>query len=497
MTYVDFLIISGSCTPPGMASDTWIRSIGPHKIAHVARQHGYSSMVISRNMDFSFEDFLTICEPLVGPNTVIGISTTFILTWFDVAGKTKNTTIQHEYVTTLKRVLEHFKSKYSTRVLLGGPNANWYMDALGADDYIRGYAEVEVPAYLNRVKNHGLSKSQVTPWTIQSCNFRWHHSDFISPGETLPLELSRGCIFKCQFCTYELLGKQKGTYERDMSLIREELIYNYNEFGVKSYSLTSDTFNDNNDRMNEWCDMLESLPFNITYTGFARLDLLHTFKSTARRLYQTGLMGCHYGIESFDPTAAKSIGKGFNGKHGQAALDELFFDVFDQAAVFFATMIVGLPGENTESYYQSNQWFKQRPWMNVKWNPLFLVNNQKLTSTELDTVGHISNSEFSRNAEEYGYSFPDPDNLQFWKNHDMDFGQARTIAEYLKSELNNTNGTGITNWAAINYISNFGLTASDINQKTPRTIFNLYRQLLDQDLNQSYKTKLLSYVNSN
>lgn len=495
MTPVDFLIISGNCTPPGMPSDTVIRPIGPHKIAHIARKHGYSSLVISRNTDFTFEEFVAICEPLVDSRTVIGVSTTFILTWFDVAGKSKNTNIQHEYVTTLKQVLSYFKSKYSTRVLLGGPNANWYMNALGADHFIRGYAEVEVPAYLNRVRNRGLARTVAAPWTIQSCDFRWHQSDLIHSGETLPLELSRGCIFKCQFCTYELIGKRKGTYERNMSLIREELIYNYNEFGVKSYSLTSDTFNDNDARMNEWCDMLESLPFDITYTGFARLDLMYRFKSTSRRLYQSGMIGCQYGIESLHREASRKIGKGFHGTHGKEALTDLFFNVFDQNAILFGTMIVGLPGEPIESYYESNDWFKKNPWLVIKWNPLFLVNNQGLDSIELGSVGHISKSEFSRDAASYGYSFPDPENLQFWKTDIMDFAQSRALAEDLKKDVGLSEK--LTNWAGINYIGNFGLTAAQILDQGRSSTVQMYRNQMHWDFYQTYKTKLLQYVTNN
>ena len=34
-------------------------------------------------------------------------------------------------------------------------------------------------------------------------------------GETqLGLETARGCIFKCAFCNFGLIGKEKGTYER-------------------------------------------------------------------------------------------------------------------------------------------------------------------------------------------------------------------------------------------------------------------------------------------
>lgn len=489
---VDFLIISGNLTPDGMRSDDIIRSIGPHKISHIARKFGYSSIVVTRTKYMTVDMLMEICEPLVDKGTVIGISTTFILTWFDVSGKTKNSNQSHPYVDMIVDLIKHFKKKFNNQVVVGGPNANWYKEIFHADHVIRGYAETEIPRLLNNIKNGGLYKKTESPWTIQTCDFRWHHSDCVMPGETLPLELSRGCIFKCDFCTYEMIGKKKGTYERDMILIREELIYNYNEFGVKSYCLTSDTFNDSDERMNDWCDMLETLPFDITYTGYARLDLMSAFEKTTRRLYDTGLIGCNFGIESFHPEASKAIGKGFNGKRGKETLQHLYENVFDRNINLFGTMIIGLPHEPLESVYESAEWSRNNVWFGMKWNPLFLVNNSSIGEAEIENVGHISNSEFSRNAINHGYTFPDDNDQQNWKSDITDFKEARRIS----IELNNARiqkGPLVTNWSAINYIGMFGVEPKDL-LKTNIIHNPTYKNELLNILNVKYQAKLLEYI---
>ena len=60
--------------------------------------------------------------------------------------------------------------------------------------------------------------------------FRWNKNDCIQTGETLPLEISRGCIFKCKFCRYPYIGKTKNDFSKSIDNVVEELEYNYNNF---------------------------------------------------------------------------------------------------------------------------------------------------------------------------------------------------------------------------------------------------------------------------
>ena len=56
---------------------------------------------------------------------------------------------------------------------------------------------------------------------------KWHKSDYIIQGEAVPIEISRGCIFRCAYCSFPLNGKKKLDFIRDAESLKEEFIRNY------------------------------------------------------------------------------------------------------------------------------------------------------------------------------------------------------------------------------------------------------------------------------
>ena len=59
----------------------------------------------------------------------------------------------------------------------------------------------------------------------------YEDNDLIFDKEVLPIELARGCIFKCSFCSYDLIGKKVWEFNRSPELIAADLINAYNKFG--------------------------------------------------------------------------------------------------------------------------------------------------------------------------------------------------------------------------------------------------------------------------
>jgi hypothetical protein len=275
----------------------------------------------------------------------------------------------------------------------------------------------------------------------------------------LPIETARGCVFTCKFCAWEMIGKKKGSYERDLNLLRNELTENYEKYGVTHYQIMDDTFNDSDEKINNWCDMLETLPFKIYYSGFMRLDLCHRFQATTRRLYQTGLRGANFGIESFHPEASRAIGKAFNGKQAKEFIPYLWENIFNQDVMMFATMIVGLPGETKKDVYDHYKFVKSADYMNFRYAALRLPED------------HHFKSEFDKNLPKYGYE-KIPGAPGNWKSQWMDRETALKIATDLNNDIDQT--FSCDSWTYLYYHA-FGANLKDVLQSSWNNLYEKYK----------------------
>ena len=128
-----------------------------------------------------------------------------------------------------------------------------------------------------------------------------------------------------------------------MELIRDELINNYEKWGITNYLISDDTFNDSNEKLQILHDMIVALPFKLNFVCYLRLDLLYHFRDTQLEMLENmGLKSCHFGIESFNPPSAKFIGKGLGEDKSKEFL--LFLkERWQNKISFICTFIVGLP----------------------------------------------------------------------------------------------------------------------------------------------------------
>ena len=438
-----------------------MRTHGAHKAAWAARQHGYTVQVVSKIHMAPEEDIINVCKQYVGPSTLIAVGTTLIAPPSFSLPKGHKEGVYRMGPTTGKiyRIIQGLQNPHNNKVLVGGSQAKAFKTLFQADYVIQGEAENEFPQLLDRIFRNGIQRKRYD-WDIKDCRFRWHETDYIQPNEPLPLEASRGCIFKCKFCAFQNLGKRPGTFERPIQNIKEELEYNYERWGSTCYWLTDDTINDDNDRMNEFCDMLETLNFKIRFSGFFRMDLFHRFQKTTRRLYENGMTGVQIGVETFHPQAAKTIGKAFNGKHGKEFLRHLYYDICDQDLVVGTCNIIGLPYERFEHITETVEWYKEVGFIQPSFSPLF-VRDPKRPDPSLEMV-----SEFSSNAKKYGYRFPREHQPAWWVNDlcrmDSDFAHGRVWS--VKSKLQETMEQTMDPWMSLHYLNILKITPKEAIQ---------------------------------
>lgn len=373
------------------------RFIGPSKIAQRIREAGYTCQVVSFVHFMSPEQVDQLISKFVGPKTVIGISSTF------ANGRGCRAIAQFMRTVADRRLVS------TNKTIIGGPSAHIWSQLIERHGYkfdhvVVSFAENKIVPLINRILNHGLTKNVIDQWDIQSCQHRWHRSSHIQQNESLPLECARGCIFECKFCRFTMLGKKKGTYVRDINHIRDEMMYNYDHFGTTNYMLTDDTFNDTPEKVEAWADMVGSLPFDIRYVTYLRVDLIHRFPHTAKLLQDSGLIATHFGIESLTEKASNLIGKAWSGKHARDYVPELTKNIWGDKINVFISLIAGLPFETPDDWQRAGEWAVEND-LSAYYATLGIEkfrNNYRGIWNEDEREGI---SYFDIHAEEYGYKF--------------------------------------------------------------------------------------------
>lgn len=408
--------------------DVWQRSIGPYQVAHHCRRHGFTSQVIDFTEWFNLEDLEQAVFKFINNETLaLGVSTTFY-----------RDTIESKYIDTDTRylldnnpiteqvlaIIHKVKMKYPKIKIIAGGASSYLINNPLFDVVIHGYGEVALVNYLEgiksnkrvlhpRVNNIESINGSVDHFDIETLDHFWTKEDCVLQNETLPIEISRGCIFKCSFCSYPLNGKKKFDYLRDPEKVKDELIANYENYGITNYYFSDDTFNDSTQKIEQLHKIFTNLPFKIKFVTYLRIDLLHAHREQIDLLYNMGLGSTFFGIETFDHSAAKAIGKGMHPNKVKDMLLELYYEKWKTNVSFTCSLIIGLPGETTKSIYQSFEWMKDKPF-NDTWLPLRLG------------VGTYWKSEFETNYEKYGYQLDSNGN---WNNGIMTYDDARKIAQ--------------------------------------------------------------------
>lgn len=247
----------------------------------------------------------------------------------------------------------------------------------------------------------------------------------ISSEEVLPIELGRGCQFKCSFCRFPLIGKKKGTYIRDMDLVERELTENYQRFGTTRYAIIDGTVNESEEKIAALADIADRLPFKLEWVGYNRVDLIAARPNMVETLKRSGLRSAFFGIESFHPHASLSVGKGWIGKHGQDFLLRLR-DMWKDEITYHLSFIVGLPGEDESSIDATHKWCMD--------NKMYSWQFCALGIHDSPTERHQWVSTFDTEYAKYGYKFLDPDAPWKWHNEHWTFAQAVEKASVLRTE---------------------------------------------------------------
>ena len=283
---------------------------------------------------------------------------------------------------------------------------------------------------------------------------KFEDNDIIFPGEHLPVEIARGCIFKCSFCNYPLNGKKLWEFNRKPNLVRQDIENAHDRFGSTGFMFCDDNYNDSPEKVRRFHTEFMKLPYDIQFSTYARADLIISKWETAKLLYESGLRSVFFGIESLNHESAKSIGKGMDSEKIKDGLYRLKEECPDM--IICIGMIVGLPHDTYETLTENNQWLRRNdcPVDGVTYHPLHIS----------PTLPFIDNSKMSNDPDKYGY---DVDEKGYWIRKDgFEKDNAIALSEVLTKELQGEDDEmdrfgKVGSFTFFNRLQNIGYTVDD------------------------------------
>ena len=461
---------------------------GTYKVATEIRANGYSCQVVDNFSFYSYEQLVNIVEKFCSGDTLlVGFSCT--LSEKRVDGKVYNFGRPDEDFTNLVKHIKSLNPKI--KICLGGGRINVNSHWPGVDFTVINKGDIAVIKLLEHIKYGSEIKTcktqpcQVidgndyfyTQEEFASSLIQYEDNDIIFPGEALPVEIARGCIFKCAFCRYDLIGKKIGDWTKHEDCLRQELMRNYDKFGTTHFIFTDELINESVDKMKMIHRLFTSLPFKLTYSSYARLDLIWKFPEMREMLYESGAVSLNFGIETMNDEAGKKIGKALGAKRTKETLD-YFKELWQGKVITSSNFIVGLPGEAKESILDTVDWLvSDECTLDIfGFMPLFLRESDD---------GRQSNR-IEKDPEKFGYNIVLNES---WKNNNMTFAEANKLAYDISMDPRVKTKSKIGSAVWVGRILNLGYSLDDLYETIFENDFEKKQKLSDEIKQKSLEKK--------
>ena len=473
-----------------------VRPLGPYTLANQLRINGHKILVVDFITMINQDKLCDIVKKYVSNETIfLGFSNTFLS-----AENRDILNILYENLGKLSKMINP-----GIKIILGGAMSKAFVHQakktkkhLGIDYVFHGYSEHMLVEFVENEINKKQQKFNIGDHGIKEIDYdykglnfnfhtsshRWDETDFIVQNESLPLEVARGCIFKCKFCSYPLLGKdpRDNSYIRIEDNIYKEIIENYERFGTTRYFIIDDTFNERTDKIEMMLRIRDRSKINLSFVGYNRLDLI------ARKPYQIKLLkelnfdGLFFGIESLNYQSAKIIGKGIHPEEVKQTLFKIKSE-FPTCSIY-AGFIIGLPFETRETFKEWSDWILRDN------SPIDSVIANGLTLS----ISSHNVSEFFQNPEKYGYKRIVSNPLA-WENDHWNFEECDKIAKKFMYDLTRLGKQKVSSFRATGY-TRYGydyntlistnlkyLNQLDINRKVKKFVDDYVDNLLNHESN--------------
>jgi radical SAM superfamily enzyme YgiQ (UPF0313 family) len=479
-----------------------IKTLGAYRIASELRLHGYTVKVIDYVTELiqNPELFKKLLDNLIGPNTLfVGWSSTFFgdAATDNKAQRVRPTGMYPASKEVFVHWLEYIKQiAPQVKIVYGGHYAK-RIDLISNIDYaVVGIADKMVVDLASHLKHKTSLKYRPSPnntykiidydhlGAAYDFNTGWtkfEDTDHVEPGETIVIETSRGCMFKCKFCNFPLLGRKKTDplYHRNEECLAREIQYNWEKYKINRYIIVDDTFNETNAKIESVIRARDIAKVDLEVTSYLRLDLLNRFPEQLALCKELGFKAAFFGVESFNDKSAASIGKGMPSAKVKEMLHKVK-DVFGEKFVTQISLIIGLPYETRETLADSMEWVLSKD------SPInhYFLNALKLYPNE-------NGSEFDKNYANYGYTW---DKINQWSNSTWDYAQTEELCRYY-NELGYNSGKQKLGNFGIFGLASCGFSIDELATVSLKDLDSFQVRKMSKKLYNNYVNTLLEYEN--
>ncbi len=473
MKKINCILMYGDTPWPGS------KSAGPFRIATELRNHGYTVQTIDiagYRPDKGFDDLKEVVKNFISDETLwLGFSTTFLYSIIGMPFARTPESFEKRWPARPDQQLKDFvafvKNLNPNIELVAGGSRRFLLEDYGFTLF-RGYSDTEIIDFTNwcankketplalEVKNSEIMGKEFENFVHS--NIVYQDEDLIDNSDTLAIEVSRGCIFKCKFCAFPLNGKTKGEWVKKSNVLLDEFRRNYEKFGTTTYVFADDTYNDSLDKVKYLYDeVFSKLEFDLDFTTYLRLDLMMRFPESVSYLKESGLKSAVFGIETINHESGKAVGKGMDPMLQFQFIEELKNNEWKDILIYSGFML-GLPHDTHETL--------------DRFEEFILSDKNKLDTVKIDAMyihpprykhlNRIFYADIDINHEQYGYECyeqieADPWSEVRWRNHKtgLTFDQVHARARKLEDILTPRKKAG---GFVYSYFKSLGIPADEL-----------------------------------
>lgn len=167
------------------------------------------------------------------------------------------------------------------------------------------------------------------------------HPPFGRLSPFMPIITSRGCPYRCIFCSKSVFGKKYRAHSR--TYVVNEIQYLIEKFHVKEIKFYDDVFTMNKKRAIEICAELKERKIDIPWTCETRVNLVD--RKLLRIMKAAGCYAIAYGVESGNQGILNNLKKDITTEQALKAF-ELTHETGIETVAYF---MIGSPGETPET----------------------------------------------------------------------------------------------------------------------------------------------------